>query len=148
MAPAKARAIPTSKRSSVCRWAVSGTVEPLSALCLLSCRGINLPSGAAEACTSAQEPQLGNSKRTFVKIGVSNGQAESKLGKLTAARADSREVRDFAKQMGQDYMQANLELLKTLRCRRPAKQYFLRLGAYQEAAKRLSQLGGAELDNG
>jgi putative membrane protein len=92
----------------------------------------------------AQGPQLGDADRDFVKMAASSGQAEIQLGKLAAERADSAEVRDFAKRLETDHTRANLELLKLLDAQRidvPRD-----MGPYQETADQLSKLCRVEFD--
>jgi putative membrane protein len=92
----------------------------------------------------AQGPQPGDADRDFVKMAASSGQAEIQLGKLAAERADSAEVRDFAKRLKTDHTRANLELLKLLDAQRidvPRD-----MGPYQETADQLSKLRGVEFD--
>jgi predicted outer membrane protein len=54
----------------------------------------------------AQEPQLADTDRAFIKMAASSGQAEIQLGKLAAERADRSDVRDFAKHLEKDHTQA------------------------------------------
>jgi putative membrane protein len=94
--------------------------------------------------TLAQEPQLGEADRAFIKMAASSGQAEIQLGKLAAERADGAEVRDFAKRLEKDHTQANLELLKILDAQRI--DISRDMEPYQATAAYLSQLRGAEFD--
>src|SRR5919109_2870889 len=66
----------------------------------------------------AQDPQLADADRAFIKMAASSGQAEIQLGKLAAERADRAEVRGFAKRLETDHTRANLELLKILDAQR------------------------------
>jgi putative membrane protein len=91
-----------------------------------------------------QGPQLEDADRDFVKMAASSGQAEIQLGKLAAERADSAEVRDFAKRLETDHTRSNLELLKLLDAQRidvPRD-----MGPYQETADQSSKLRRVEFD--
>jgi putative membrane protein len=92
----------------------------------------------------AQEPQLADTDRAFIKMAASSGQAEIQLGKLAAERADSSDVRDFAKRLEKDHTQADLELLKILNAQRINVSRDME--PYQAAAAALTKLRGAEFD--
>jgi putative membrane protein len=92
----------------------------------------------------AQDPQLADTDRTFIKMAASSGQAESQLGKLAAERADTSEVHDFAKRLEKDHTQANLELLKILDAQRI--DISRDMEPYQTAAAELTKLRGVEFD--
>jgi predicted outer membrane protein len=85
----------------------------------------------------AQAPQLADADQAFIKMAAGSGQAEIQLGKLAAERADRAEVRDFAKRLEKDHTQANLELLKILRC--PAHRCVQRHGAVSGSGGRIDQ---------
>jgi putative membrane protein len=107
-----------------------------------------LISAGAGLCVAraslAQEPQLGDADRAFIKMAASDGQAEIQLGKLAAERGSNAEVRDFAKRLEKDHTQANIELLKITNAQ--AIELSRDMRPYQEAADQLSQLHGAEFD--
>jgi putative membrane protein len=92
----------------------------------------------------AQDPQLADSDRTFIKMAASSGLAEIQLGKLAAERADNSEVRDFAKRLEKDHTQGDLELLKILDAQRISISRDM--GPYQMAAAELTKLRGVEFD--
>ena len=92
----------------------------------------------------AQEPQLADTDRAFIKMAASSGQAEIQLGKLAAERADSSDVGDFAKRLEKDHTQADLELLKILNAQRINVSRDME--PYQAAAAELTKLRGAEFD--
>jgi putative membrane protein len=94
--------------------------------------------------TLAQEPELGEADRSFIKMAASSGQAEIQLGKLAAERADSSDVRDFAKRLEKDHTQANLELLKILDAQHIDVSRDME--PYQTAAAELTKLRGIEFD--
>jgi putative membrane protein len=92
----------------------------------------------------AQDPQLADSDRAFIKMAASSGLAEIQLGKLAAERADNSEVRDFAKRLEKDHTQGDLELLKILDAQRISISRDM--GPYQMAAAELTKLRGVEFD--
>jgi putative membrane protein len=92
----------------------------------------------------AQDPQLADTDRAFIKMAASSGQAEIQLGKLAAERADRAEVRDFAKRLEKDHTQANLELLKILDAQRI--DISRDMEPYQAAAAELTKLRRVEFD--
>ena len=94
--------------------------------------------------TLAQEAELGEADRAFIKMAASSGQAEIQLGKLAAERAESSDVRDFAKRLEKDHTHANLELLKILNAQRIDVSRDME--PYQTAAAELTKLRGVEFD--
>jgi putative membrane protein len=104
---------------------------------------ISIGVGLAQAGL-AQDPQLADSDRAFIKMAASSGPGEIQLGKLAAERADNSKVRDFAERLEKDHTQADLELLKILDA--PSISISREMGPYQTAAAELTKLRGAEFD--
>jgi putative membrane protein len=83
--------------------------------------------------------------RKFVEEAASGGMAEVKLGKLALERAQSKDVRDFARQMIDDHSRADRELGRIASRKNmalPSEIDTQHLAEYQ----RLSRLSGAEFD--